>query len=51
MPSRLTQPREAYVWIWLPEETQPVVAGRVTQHGDSYSFNYGASYLARDPDL
>ncbi|MCK0766335.1 type II toxin-antitoxin system HipA family toxin [Chromohalobacter beijerinckii] len=25
-----------------------MVAGRVTQHGDSYSFNYGASYLARD---
>ncbi|WP_245798093.1 type II toxin-antitoxin system HipA family toxin [Chromohalobacter japonicus] len=24
------------------------MAGRVTQHGDSYSFNYGASYLARD---
>ncbi|GAB3337548.1 type II toxin-antitoxin system HipA family toxin [Chromohalobacter beijerinckii] len=48
MTSRLAQPREAYVWIWLPGETQPVVAGRVTQHGDSYSFNYGASYLARD---
>lgn len=48
MTSRMTQPREAYVWIWLPGETQPVVAGRVTQHGDSYSFNYGASYLARD---
>ncbi|GAA5172793.1 MULTISPECIES: type II toxin-antitoxin system HipA family toxin [Halomonadaceae] len=48
MTSRLTQPREAYVWIWLPGETQPVVAGRVTQHGDGYSFNYGASYLARD---
>ncbi len=48
MTSRMTQPREAYVWIWLPGETQPVVAGRVTQYGDSYSFNYGASYLARD---
>lgn len=48
MTSRLTQPREAYVWIWLPAETQPVVAGRITQHGDSYSFNYGASYLGRD---
>lgn len=48
MTSRMTQPREAYVWIWLPGETQPVVAGRITQHGDSYSFNYGASYLARD---
>ncbi len=48
MTSRLAQPREAYVWIWLPGETQPVVAGRVAQHGDSYSFNYGASYRARD---
>lgn len=48
MTSRLTQHKEAYVWIWLPGETQPVVAGRITQNGDTYSFNYGASYLRRD---
>jgi hypothetical protein len=22
-------PREAFVWVWLPEATEPVVAGRL----------------------
>lgn len=48
MTSKLTDHKEAYVWIWLPGETQPVVAGRITQNGESYAFNYGASYLRRD---
>ncbi len=39
---------EAYVWIWLPEETNPVVAGKMTQFGDTLIFNYGQSYLARE---
>jgi serine/threonine-protein kinase HipA len=51
--------KEAYVWIWLPNETQPVVAGRVTRQNDGrLGFNYGQSYLARnnaiaiyDPEL
>ena len=39
---------EAFVWIWLPNETQPVVAGRLVQQGDGrLLFNYGQSYLAR----
>lgn len=38
---------EAYVWIWLPGATQPVVAGRISWHGDRLSFNYGQSYLDR----
>jgi serine/threonine-protein kinase HipA len=39
---------EAYVWIWLPNETQPVVAGRLArQSDDRLAFNYGQSYLAR----
>lgn len=39
---------EAYVWIWLPHETQPVVAGRIArQHDGRLKFNYGQSYLAR----
>jgi serine/threonine-protein kinase HipA len=50
---------EAYVWIWLPHETQPVVAGRLTRQNDGrLIFNYGQSYLARsnaiaiyDPEL
>ncbi len=43
-----TSDREAFVWIWLPGATQPVVAGRVWQEGDRLLFNYGRSYLQRD---
>jgi len=39
---------EAYVWIWLPEETEPVVAGKLTRRGGILLFNYGQSYLARE---
>ncbi len=38
---------EAYVWIWLPGATMPVVAGLLTQQGEQLVFNYGRSYLAR----
>lgn len=40
--------REAFVWIWLPGETAPVVAGKLTVDGDLLNFNYGQSYLARE---
>ena len=40
-------PTEAYVWIWLPGETEPVVAGLLTQDGNDVVFNYGRSYLDR----
>lgn len=39
--------KEAYVWIWLPGEIQPVVAGLLTRIGDRLHFNYGQSYLHR----
>ena len=39
---------EVYVWIWLPGETEPVVAGKLTPQGPTYLFNYGKSYLQRD---
>jgi serine/threonine-protein kinase HipA len=38
---------EVYVWIWLPGETAPVVAGKLTAHGQTFLFNYGKSYLQR----
>jgi serine/threonine-protein kinase HipA len=39
---------EAYVWIWLPNEIEPVVAGRIAQQDDGrLLFNYGQSYLSR----
>ncbi len=43
--------KEAFVWIWLPEETQPVVAGRLEPDGDTLIFNYGKSYLERVKDV
>jgi serine/threonine-protein kinase HipA len=38
---------EAFVWVWLPGRTKPVVAGRLVRNGDQFVFNYGRSYLAR----
>jgi serine/threonine-protein kinase HipA len=38
---------EAYVWIWLPEKTEPVVAGLLSKFGNQLVFNYGRSYLQR----
>ena len=39
---------ETYVWIWLPGETEPVVAGRLARQTDGrLIFNYGRSYLDR----
>ncbi len=49
---------QAFVWIWLPGESEPVVAGKLTLEGQSLLFNYGQSYLGRsnaipiyDPEL
>lgn len=45
----LTAYAQAYVWIWLPDATAPVVAGVLSRQGKQLVFNYGRSYLAR-PD-
>jgi len=37
---------EAFVWVWLPSETKPVVAGRLAVSGADLLFNYARSYLA-----
>lgn len=47
MPSEYRASNEAYVWIWLPEATEPVVAGRIVKSGDRHLFTYGQSYRAR----
>lgn len=44
------QYKEGYVWIWLPGETKPVIAGRLEAEGDMLLFNYGKSYLERIKD-
>lgn len=36
---------EAYVWVWLPGATEPVVAGRLARDGENLIFNYGRSYF------
>jgi len=48
MTSDRTTPDSVFVWVWLPGETEPVVAGRITMDGGRYIFNYGASYLERN---
>lgn len=40
-------PEEAYVWVWLPGATEPVVAGLLSRQGGTLVFNYGKSYLER----
>ena len=37
-----------YVWIWLPDDVEPVVAGKLEQNGNNLICAYGQSYLARD---
>ncbi len=41
---------EAFVWIWLQDETEPVVAGRLEADDGKVLFNYGKSYLGRIND-
>lgn len=57
MPSK-ADATKAFVWMWLPGETEPVVAGRLDQDGERLLFTYGASYRHRknaipiyDPEL
>ncbi|MCF6290776.1 MAG: type II toxin-antitoxin system HipA family toxin [Desulfobacterales bacterium] len=38
---------EAYIWIWLPGEDEPVVCGKLEADNNTYSFVYGRSYLER----
>lgn len=42
--------KEAFVWIWLPEETEPVIAGKLESDNGNLLFNYGKSYLERISD-
>ena len=48
MTSDLERPREAFVWIWLPRRTAPVVAGRLRAEAGRLHFTYGRSYLERE---
>ncbi|WP_158971222.1 type II toxin-antitoxin system HipA family toxin [Chachezhania sediminis] len=43
----LAPARTAFVWTWLPDATDPVVAGRIDLVDGIYQFAYGRSYLDR----
>lgn len=40
-------PRRAFVWIWLPGASEPVLAGRLDDLAGEISFVYARRYLAR----
>tara|TARA_B100000745_G_C20131631_1_gene387801 strand:- start:58 stop:1323 length:1266 start_codon:yes stop_codon:yes gene_type:complete len=43
-----TADKEAFVWVWLPDATEPVIAGKLeTDAQGNVQFNYGKSYLDR----
>ncbi len=42
---------EVFVWIWLPEETEPIVAGKLEEDDGNVFFNYSKSYLDRTDDV
>jgi serine/threonine-protein kinase HipA len=44
-------PKRVYVWIWLPESTEPVPAGVIEQSGEVAYFNYGRRYLERENSI
>ena len=46
-PKSTQGPTQAYVWAWLPGNTEPVVAGLLTSVDANLQFTYGRSYLAR----
>jgi serine/threonine-protein kinase HipA len=60
MASTSDLPRRAYVWVWLPVQTEPVLAGalepvprppgrsRSAQGGGPFRFAYSNNYLVRD---
>jgi serine/threonine-protein kinase HipA len=48
MTSNYANDKEAFVWIWLPDATEPVVVGKLEADDQgSVQFNYGKSYLGR----
>jgi serine/threonine-protein kinase HipA len=42
-----SEPDVAYVWIWLPEQTEPTVCGSLTRVDERIVYVYARSYLGR----
>jgi serine/threonine-protein kinase HipA len=38
---------QCFVWVWLPNEIEPVVAGSLVRENNRFVFVYGKTYLAR----
>jgi len=38
---------EAFVWIWLPDATEPVLCGKLQEDAGELQFFYGKSYLEK----
>lgn len=42
---RATAPDRAFVWAWLPEATEPIIAGRLDDRGGLVTFVYARRYI------
>lgn len=47
MTSNIESINEAFIWIWLPNQSNPVVAGKLIYHANRYLFVYGKNYRER----
>lgn len=47
MTSSLHNTKETFVWVWLPQQSDPVVAGKLVHDNNRYLFVYGKSYRER----
>lgn len=43
----ISNPDQCFVWVWLPEKLDPVVAGVLARDEKRFVFRYGRSYLER----
>jgi serine/threonine-protein kinase HipA len=48
MISEIVPAKKAFVWIWLPNHEEPIVAGVIEKHKSRHLFTYGKSYLERN---
>lgn len=40
----ISNAQQAYVWIWLPNQPEPMVAGQITKQGQLHHFTYSRRY-------
>lgn len=46
MISKIKNAAEAFVWVWLPNQSNPIICGKLITEQDRYTFIYGKKYLA-----